>query len=94
MASRSRTRKFFSWWYGWARRSQLQPIKKAALMIKRHLENVLTYLKIPITNAMAEAVNSKIQWIKYTARGFRNRENFKIAILFHCGKLQLYPHGI
>lgn len=87
-------RKYFSWWYGWARRSKLEPIKDVALMIKRHLDNVLTYLKIHITNAMAEAVNSKIQWIKYTARGFRSRENFKVAILFHCGKLQLYPHGI
>ena len=63
-------------------------------MIKSHLDNILTYIKHPITNAMAESINSKIQWIKYTARGFRNRENFKTAILFHCGNLQLYPHGI
>jgi len=26
------------------------------------------------------------------ARGFRNRENFKTAIYFHCGGLDLYPH--
>jgi len=37
-------------------------------------------------------LNAKIQWIKYTARGFRNRENFKTAIYFHCGALDLYPH--
>ena len=87
-------RTFFKSWYGWARRSRLDPIRKAAQTVKTHLENILTYLKFPITNAMAEGINSKIQWIKYTARGFRNAENFKTAILFHCGSLQLYPHGI
>jgi hypothetical protein len=25
------------------------------------------------------------------AYGFRNRENFKIAIYYHCGGLDLYP---
>ncbi|MBM3207419.1 MAG: transposase, partial [Chlamydiae bacterium] len=34
---------------------------------------------------------SKIQKIKAMACGFRNRENFKIAIYFHCGGLELYP---
>jgi len=85
-------RSFFSRWYGWARRSRLEPVKKAAKTVKNHLNNILTYLKFPITNAMSEGINSKVQWIKYTARGFRNPENFKTAILFHCGKLQLYPH--
>jgi len=42
-----------------------------------------------------EGVNSKIQTIKTTARGFCNREHFKSAIYFHCGGLDLYPipHG-
>jgi len=29
--------------------------------------------------------------VKYTARGFRNKKNFGIAILFHCGGLDLAP---
>jgi transposase len=32
-----------------------------------------------------------IQEIKTVARGFRNFENYRIAILFFCGKLDLYP---
>lgn len=87
-------RKFFKSWYGWASRCRLDPIRKAAKTVKNHIDNILTYLKFPITNAMAEGINSKIQWIKYTARGFRNAENFKTAIFFHCGNLQLHPHGI
>jgi len=33
----------------------------------------------------------KIQWVKYTARGFRNKQNFINAIYFHCGGLDLAP---
>ena len=56
-----------------------------------HFENVLTYFKYRITNAVSEGVNSKIQTIKKRAYGFRNNEHFKTAIYFHCGGLQLYP---
>ena len=65
-------RKFFKNWFGWASRSKLKPITKAARMIKRHLENILTYLRHPITNAVTEGLNSKIQAIKSNARGFRS----------------------
>jgi transposase len=85
-------RAFFRRWYFWATHSRLQPMIEKARMLKTHLPNVLTYLKHRITNATAEGLNSKIQWIRYTARGYRNRENFKIAIYFHCGKLDVYPH--
>jgi transposase len=61
-------------------------------MIRRHLPNVLTYLRHRITNAGLEAVNAMIQWVKRTARAFRNAENFKTAIYFHCGGLDLYQH--
>ena len=83
---------FFRRWYFWATHSRLGPMIEKARMIKRHLANVLTYIKHQITNATSEGLNSKIQWIRYTARGFRNRENFKIAIYFHCGRLDLHPH--
>jgi transposase len=84
-------RRFFRQWHSWVSRSRLKPLIKAAKMIKRHLENILTYLRHPITNAMTEGLNSKIQLIKYNARGFRSFENFRNRILFFCGKLDLYP---
>jgi len=84
-------RTFFRRWYSWATHSRLGPMIEKARMIKRHLPNVLTYIKHRITNAISEGLNSKIQWIRYMARGFRSRSNFKIAIYFHCGRLDLYP---
>ena len=81
----------FRWWYRWATHSQLKPMIDKAKLLKKHLSNILTYLAQPITNALSESLNSKIQWVKYTARGFRNLNNFKTAIYFHCGGLDLLP---
>lgn len=84
-------RSFFKRWYFWATHSQLEPMIRVARMLKRHLDNILTYLTHRITNAVTEGLNAKIQWVKYGARGFRNREAFKMSILFHCGGLDLEP---
>jgi transposase len=84
-------RNFFRDWYSWAIRSRFRHMKDVARLIARHIENILTYLRIPITNAASESVNSKIQWFKYQARGFRNEARFMRAILFHCGGLDLRP---
>lgn len=81
-------------WYQWATRSKLKPIIRLAKTLKNRLGLLLNYCKWPITNAATEALNSKIQWIKYTARGFRSREGFRRAIFFHCGGLDLYPQEI
>lgn len=84
-------RNHFTWWYRWASHSRLPAMIEKAKMLKTHLQNILTYLTHGITNATSESINAKIQWVKYTARGFRNLENFKNAIYFHCGDLNLTP---
>jgi len=85
--------KFFKRWYGWARRSQLEPIKKVAAMLKSHLDGLLSYFRHDVTNATAEGFNSRIQSIKSSARGFRSFKNYRLRILFYCGKLDLMPQG-
>jgi transposase len=82
---------FFNRWYWWATHSRLKPMIAVAKTIKRHFANILTYLAHRITNAVTEGFNSKIQAIKSNARGYRNFGNYRIAILFTCGKLDLYP---
>ena len=84
-------RRFFKDWFGWVSRSRLQPVVAVAQMLQRHLDHLLTYLKHHITNAVTEGLNSKIQSLKSAARGFRNFRNYRIRILFFCGKLNLYP---
>ena len=82
---------FFKRWYSWASRCRLSSIQEVARMLKAHLTNLLTYFAHPISNAMSEGFNSKIQSLKHAARGFRSFENFRIRILFFCGRLNLYP---
>jgi len=82
--------KYFKRWYFWATDSRLKPVIQAAKTLKRHLGNILTCFKHRITNAFTEGINSKIQTIKQNACGFRNREHYRKAILFHCGGLDLY----
>lgn len=84
-------RRFFEMWSGWASRCRLEPMLQVARMLRARLDNVLTYLKHGITNAVSEGLNSRIQWVKATARGFRNQQNFINAIYFHCGGLDLDP---
>ena len=89
--SRSGAKGYFDRWYAWAIRSRLNLVKKVAKMLKKHLKGLLTYSKHPITNAISEGFNSRIQSIKSSARGFRNFSNYRTRILFYCGKLDLIP---
>lgn len=84
-------RRFFKRWFYWATHSRLQPVVKVAQMLRRHLDNIVTYCRHPITNGVAEGLNSKIMTIKRRACGFRNKHHFKTAVYFYCGGLSLYP---
>jgi transposase len=84
-------KRFWQRWYFWATHSRLAPMIEVAKLIARHLPNVLTYFVHPITNAVAEGLNSKIASVQKRACGYRNVDHFKIAVYFHCGGLSLYP---
>jgi len=81
-------------WYSWAIRSRLEPMRGVARMVKGHLEGLVNAIYHGVTNARAEGINSRIQWIKYTARGFRNRERFRRSIHFHLGGLNMAPETL
>jgi transposase len=84
-------RKAWTAWIGLAARSKLAPMVKAARMVRTHLEGILNAVVLRATNAPAESMNAKIQRIKAMACGYRNRDRFRNAILFHLGGLDLYP---
>jgi transposase len=89
----SRTWAIKQWmkWYYWAMDTALIPIQQAATTIFNNLWGVINAVVRKKTNAHAESMNSRIQSIKAKARGFRNRDRFRMAIYFHCAKLNLYP---
>ena len=82
---------YFEEWYRHTIYSKLEPMKKVARMLKQRLGNVVTWWRHPITNAVSEGLNSKIQSIKSAARGFHSFASYRIRILFFCGKLDLKP---
>ena len=82
---------FFSNWYSWAIRSRLDPVKKVARMLKKHLPQVLSFFRHRLTNAAIEGLNNKIQAIVKKAYGHRNVQRFMNDIYFHLGGLDLYP---
>lgn len=89
--SQAFARKAWMKWISWASRCRLEPIKRVAATIKNHLQGIVTAVVTKATNAAAESINAKIQQIKRSACGFRNRERFRNAIYFHLGGLDLYP---
>ena len=76
----------------WMSRSRLAPIVRAGRTVRHHFDGVMNAILSGITNATAEAINARIQWLKKQAAGFRSRERFRQAIYFHLGGLDLYPN--
>lgn len=84
-------RAFWKRWYNWASHSKLPHVMKAAKKLRTHEHRILNYFCHRITNSVAEALNGQIERIKRMAHGFRNLDNFRIAVFFRLGGLDLYP---
>ena len=67
------------------------PLRRLVVTFKNYLEGIVNYFDHRITNAVAERINGKIQEIKLLAKGFRTFQNFKDAVLFYLGGLDLDP---
>jgi len=78
----------------WAQDSFQKCIKEMNKVITTFLSHawgIVNALISGLSNAMAERLNGKIQEIKLVARGYRKFQNFRSAILFFHGGLDLYP---
>lgn len=81
----------FTFWHEEVLKSGIKPMIKVANTLKSHLYGLLAWFDSRIDNALTEGFNTTIQSLKTTARGYRNFNNFRTAILFFCGKLDLEP---
>ena len=72
-------------------RSRLAPMIKLARSLRKHLWMIINAIRLNANSGSAEGNNSRIQKIKKMACGFRNTHNFKIAVYFHLGGLDLKP---
>ena len=79
-------------WVEKAISSEIKPIIKLSKTLIAHKDGILNIIKHKMTNALIERFNGMIQELKAIGRGYRVFENFRYAILFFNGKLDLYPH--
>ena len=56
--SRGWARKAWQAWYRSAIRCRLEPVKRVARMVKRHLEGIVTAVVQGVSNARAESINA------------------------------------
>lgn len=90
----------FGKWCQWVRMEAealtnglLEPMRKAAEMVERHLEGILSHWKEGLTTAFLEGLNSLFSATKRKARGYRSTE-YQVAMLyFVAGKLEIPYYG-
>ncbi len=80
--------KYLKKWYYWATHSRLDPIIKAAKTIKRHWNGVINFIDSKVMNGLLEGLNSSIQALKKSARGYQNTLNIMTMIYLRLGQLQ------
>lgn len=64
-------------------------MKNASKTIRKRLYGILNVIRHGVSNGNAEALNIKIRRLRIKASGYRNREYFKLGVMFHYGKLYM-----
>ena len=75
-------------WYFWLTHSKLDPMINVAKTIKKHWDGIMNYIDFKITNGLMEGLNSIVQTLKRSARGYRNTDNFILMIYLRCSNLK------
>jgi transposase len=70
-------------WMNSAMRSKLEPFKKFTTMLRSHLDGILPWTRIRVSNGAVEGMNNKIKSISHRSFGFRTAKTF-IAAIYHC----------
>jgi len=93
-------RRRFVKWCEWVRAEAaaltsglLEPMRKAADMVERHLEGILGYWQQGLTTAFLEGLNSLFSATKRKARGYRSTEYQTAMLYFVAGKLEIPCYG-
>ena len=84
-----RAREHLERWMHAAMRSRLEPFKKLVRMLRGHLDGVLAWTKLRLSNGALEGMNNKIKLVSHRAFGFRSVEHYVAAIYHCCAQLPL-----
>jgi transposase len=99
-ASAAVARSRFAEWCAWVRAEAeamasglLEPMRRAAEMVERHLEGILGHWTRELTTAFLEGLNSLFSATKRKARGYRSTEYQTAMLYFVAGKLEIPYYG-
>ncbi|MGH9453161.1 MAG: ISL3 family transposase [Terriglobia bacterium] len=76
-------------WMHSALRSRLEPFKKFVRMLRDHLDGVLAWTRLRLSNGALEGMNNKIKLVSHRSFGFRTVQNYTAAIYHCCAQLPL-----
>ena len=72
----------------WLRDANQSAVGRQLQLSWHEVDGIINAIVLKATNAMGESMNAKIQ---AQTCGYRNRQRFRDAIMFHLGGLDLYP---
>jgi transposase len=82
-------RRFLKAWCTTALKSRLQPIRNFVATLRKHVENIITFIPSRLTNATAEGLNRIIRIVKNRASGFRSVQAFIDLIYLSIGDVDI-----
>ena len=78
-------------WLSWASRSRLPGFVTVARTIRRHLDDIVAYIRWGVTNGIVEGLHNKIRVITRRAVGFHSAAAVIGMIMLCCTNLELHP---
>jgi len=87
--SPSRAKSFLQRWTTSALKTRIPSLRTFVGTLRKNLENVVTFIKRPLTNAVAEGINRVIKIVKNRASGFRGLDPFADLIFLTVGDLDI-----
>ena len=92
MQTKERAIILYRMWRQDALRANIKEINQVIETFDRHEKGIINAIHTGANNARAERLNGSIQELKTRGRGYKTTANFRTAILFFHGNLDLLPH--
>ena len=70
-------------WLAWASRSKLKPFITLARTIRKYRDGILAAVRLGLSNARLEGLNSKVRLISHRSYGFHGPEPL-ISLIYLC----------
>ena len=87
--SKAMAERFLKRWMTTVLRSRIPSMRTFVATLRKHYDNVVTFIDRPLTNAVGEGINRIIKIVKNRASGFRNLDSFADMIFLTVGDLDI-----